>query len=328
MRRQREKEPEGNPAAIILSDVELRTRVPVCRTDQDTYLETMWGKIEWIKRLKEKYGCPIFDGGDLTDKDIKKNPNHLLLARAIASLPSPWYTVPGNHDLPGKSMLNYENSAMAVLERAGVVDAQSLFTAGGIIDITQMGRKVEFLPAYKVRIHRFPWGGPLEKIKAAPNCWNVVLVHAMVYNRKLPFPGCEGYEAEELLDLWSNADLIVCGHHHQTFTRSKRKTILVNPGSMMRNDADQADHRPCVFLWYPEGDFPKVRQVFIPIKKGVVSREHLDDKQELDSRLSAFVEKLGTQDMTGVDFEKNLEIALTKNIPPGIIDKVWKYFER
>jgi len=311
MRRQREKEPEGNPAAIILSDVELRTRVPVCRTDQDTYLETMWGKIEWIKRLQEKYDCPIFDGGDLTDKDIKKNPNHLLLARAIASLPSPWYTVPGNHDLPGKSMLNYENSAMAVLERAGVVDAQS-----------------DFVPGNVIRIHRFPWGVPLEKIKPSSNFLNVVLVHAMVYNRKLPFPGCEGYEADELLDLWSNADLIVCGHHHQTFTRSKGKTILVNPGSMMRNDADQADHKPCVFLWYPDGDFPKVRQIFIPIKKGVVSREHLDDKQELDSRLSAFVEKLGTQDMTGVDFEKNLEIALTKNINQGIIDKVWKYFER
>ena len=311
MRRQRIQEPEGNPAAIILSDVELRTRVPVCRTDQDTYLETMWGKIEWIKHLQEKYGCPIFDGGDLTDKDIKKNPNHLLLARAIASLPSPWYTVPGNHDLPGKSILNYDNSAMAVLERAGVVDAQSDFVSGDVI-----------------RIHRFPWGVPLEKIKAAPDCWNVVLVHAMVYNRQLPFPGCEGYEAGELLDLWSNADLIVCGHHHQTFIRSKGKTILVNPGSMMRNDADQADHKPCIFLWYPDGDFPKVRQVFIPIQKGVVSREHLDDKQELDSRLSAFVEKLGTQDMTGVDFEKNLEIALTKNIHSGIIDKVWKYFER
>ena len=330
MRRRRVDTDEflGPPAGIITSDIEIRNKIPICRTDED-YLETMWGKIEWLKDLQEKYDCPIFDGGDLFDKDLKVKPNHLLLGRAIASLPTQFYTVPGNHDLPGKSLANYENSAMAVLERAGIVNTKTRSIPG------DSPNKYKKFNKPRIVIHRFPWGVPLKRIDLIMNNdwegereYHVVLIHAMVYNGNPPFPGCKGYEAGEVLNIFDNMDLIVCGDNHKTFTRSKGNTILVNPGSLMRNDADQIDHKPCVFIWYPYGDFPRVRQVFVHIKKGVVSRVHIEEKQGIENRLSAFVEKLGTQELDGVDFEKNLEKSLTKDIHPSIIEKVWKYFER
>lgn len=329
MRRKRIEEPEGSPAAIITADIELRNSVPVCRTDED-YLETMWGKVQWLTDLQERYDCPIFDGGDLFDKSVKKNPSLVLLSRAIATFRGRYYTVPGNHDLPGKSLANYAGSAMAVLEQAGAVDAQSLFVQGDTIDVTELGseqKTIRMDGRDRIRIHRFPWGVPLERVDCYDGCLHAILLHAMVYDRVKPFPGCEGYEAGEILDLFDNADLIVCGHHHQTFTRSKGKTILVNPGSLMRNDADQADHRPCVFLWYPDGDFPRVRQVFVPIQPGVVSREHLDERQDRENRLDAFVERLGAQDITGVDFEANLQQTIDSGVAPGVADKIWTYYE-
>ena len=114
-----------------------------------------------------------------------------------------------------------------------------------------------------------------------------------------------------MLDMFPSMDLIVTGHHHQTFVLEKDGRMLVNPGSLMRNDADQIDHRPCVFLWYAEDN--SIKQVFVPIEKDVISREHIEERKEKENRLDAFVEKLGQQTIDGINFSRNLEIAISEN---------------
>jgi len=294
-----------NPTAIITGDIEIRNHTPLCRTDD--YMEAFKRKIKWLKDLQEKYDCPIFDGGDLFDKKYKQYPSHSLLGWAIKNLPNDIYTVPGNHDLPGKSIENYKNSAMAVLEESEIVNVPY----------------PHFLCIDDIGVYGFPWGVEIEQPTILQS-YNVALIHTMVYDKFEPFPGCEGYKKEELLDIFPDFDLIVCGHHHQTFTGQKGNTILVNPGSLVRNDADQIDHKPCVFLWYAEER--RVEKVYTPIEKGVVSRQHIDDKKNKEYRLDAFVEKLGEQTITGINFEKNLEMS-TSGINKNITDKVWQYFE-
>jgi hypothetical protein len=67
--------------------------------------------------------------------------------------------------------------------------------------------------------------------------------------------------------------------------------------------------------------------VFVPIKPGVVSREHLDERQDRENRLDAFVERLGAQDIAGVDFEANLQQTIDSGVAPGVADKIWTYYE-
>lgn len=295
--------------AIITADIELRLHAPICRTDD--YWSALVRKIEWLRELQEEHnGCPILDGGDLFDKKYKVHPSHDLIGWAIRNLPEPFYTVPGNHDLPGKSIENFENSAMSVLEDAEVV--------------TSVHDHFESIKDYN--IYGFAWDEELEEPSLFNSHKNIALIHAMVYKKDLPFPGCEGYSAQEVMDLLPSFDLIVCGHHHQTFTHQDGDRILVNPGSLMRNDADQIKHKPCVFLWYAKEN--TVKKIYVPIEQGVISREHIEEKNDRDTRMDAFIEKLGGQAVEGINFSRNLENLLTKKkIRKPVKDKVWQYVE-
>lgn len=302
-------------SAILTADIELRAYTPLCRTDN--HWETQARKIKWLRELQQKHGCPILDAGDLFDKKYKVNPSHELLGWAMENLPQPFFTVPGNHDLPGKSIENYNNSAMAVLERAGKIHS-----------LSDKQFETDWGESGAIKLYGFPWG---EEIRTPINLFNdyinVALIHTMVYEKTPPFPGCEGYSAKEVLKLLPDFDLIVTGHNHQTFTCQIGNRILVNPGSLMRNDADQIDHKPCVFLWYAEDN--SIEQVFVPIRNGVVSREHIEDKQARDNRLDAFVQKLGNTIEHGIDFIANLERATeNKEIGQPVKDKVWQYVEQ
>ena len=301
--------------AILTADIELRAFCPSCRTDD--HWATQERKIAWLNKLQKKHDCPILDAGDLFDKKYKTHPSHELLNWSIKNLPTPFYSVSGNHDNPGKSIDNYSNSAMAVLESAG----RLIHCHKEPIEVLW----VEQSPY--VKLYGFPWGVPFKNVDPQKGYFNIALIHAMVYEEFEPFPGCDGYSAKEVMDLLPDFDLIVTGHNHQTFTRESEGRILVNPGSFMRNDADQIDHKPCVFLWYAEDN--SIEQVFIPIEEGVISREHIDVKKDKENRLDAFVEKLGEQVVSGINFHDNLEKAIAHEaVGDAVKDKIWEYYEK
>ena len=299
--------------AILTADIEIRAFQPTCRTDD--HWATQARKMKWLRELQAKNGsCPILDGGDLFDKRYKTNPSHELLGWAMENLPTPFYTVPGNHDLPGKSIENYSNSAMAVLEKAGKI-------------IVLKGNDFDDCDFDGFMISGFPWGVKFESPgRGYGESRSICLIHAMIYEEFEPFPGCGGYSAKEVMALLPDFDLIVTGDNHQTFVREEKGRLLVNPGSFMRNDADQIDHKPCVFLWFAEDN--TIEQVFVPIEQGVINRDYIDVKKEKESRLDAFVEKLGEQVVSGINFHDNLELAVSDGlITQGVRDKVWNYYE-
>lgn len=311
----------SKPTAILTADIELRAFTPTCRTDD--HWKAQEKKIQWLYELRRKYNCPIFDAGDLFDKHYKVHPSHELLGWALNNLPSQFFTVPGNHDLPGKTMENFDNSAMAVLEKA-----RKIITVDGFISL---GKDMNPNPTFtEYVIYGFPWGieikqeKGIEKFKFA----KIALVHTMVYKDFPPFPGCEGYNAQQLLDLLPDFDLIVSGHNHQSFTyRTEDNRILVNPGSLMRNDADQEDFKPRVFLWFANTN--TVKPVYVPIETGVISREHIDVVKERENRMDSFIEKLGDQTVHGVNFHDNLERTVdSTDISQSVKDKVWNYYEQ
>ena len=301
--------------AILTADIELRAFQPTCRTDDHWAAQER--KIKWLCQLQVgNDNCPIFDAGDLFDKRYKSNPSHELLGWAMENLPEKFYTIPGNHDLPGKSIDNYSNSAMAVLEKAKKIIPAWRYPF--------QVKEIKGTPY--VHIYGFPWNCSFEKVDTDKGYINIALVHTMVYEEFEPFPGCVGYSAKEVMDLLPDFDLIVCGHNHQTFTREENGRVLVNPGSLMRNDADQIDFKPSVFLWF--ADTNTIKRVHVPIEEGVINRDYIDIKKAKENRLDAFVEKLGEQVVSGINFHDNLEAAVSDGlITQGVRDKVWNYYE-
>ena len=132
----------------------------------------------------------------------------------------------------------------------------------------------------------------------------VLVWHHMTYQKK-PFPGATDGFAAGILRKYPDYDLICCGDNHQSFVEEYEGRLLVNPGSMMRMDADQADFKPSVYLWFAEDN--TVKRIYLPIQENVISREHIDIKEQRDARIDAFVSKLNGEYVAEMSFEDNLE---------------------
>jgi DNA repair exonuclease SbcCD nuclease subunit len=268
------------PSLILCSDFHLREETPVCYTGD--YQKEQWNCIGFISDLQKEYDCPVVHAGDLFDK---WKPSPWLLTMTIRHLPKRFYSIAGQHDLPQHSFHLIEKSGINTLAEA---------------------EKIVFLP----RVH---WGDKPEDFHyqqdAGVEDWlgikdkKILVWHKMVWQNKKPYPTCVDPPASSILKKYPQFSLILCGDNHRTFVEEYEGRLLVNPGSLMRMDADQIDHKPSIFLWYSDNS---VKQIFLPIEEGVVTRTHLVEKEERNERLEAFVTKLNDDYKTTVSFEDNL----------------------
>ena len=277
--------------AVLGADMHYRADVPRCRTDD--YMAAQDRKVKFIFDLCRKHEVPFLHGGDIGDWN--QWPDWLLerfmaLASGVRIL-----TALGQHDLPGHSLSQLPASGAGVLRRAGAIEL--------------------------IGLH---WGQALEE-----GGWNNVLVmHRMVIDGLKDWEGQEATSADALLKAYPERKLILTGDNHKPFVvRSADGRMLVNPGSMMRMTAAQADHKPRVYLWDAEAN--AVAPVYLPIEVGVVSREHIEDKAQRKNRMEAFVGWASKgPDVVGLSFEKNLENHFQKNRTARIVEqKVWAAVE-
>ena len=290
-----------NVTAIITADIGLQEGQPVCRLD--SYWEAQARKIKWLADLQRKYGCPILDGGDLFEH-WKSSP--FLLQWAIQNLPDGIITVAGNHDLPAHNLELYNKSSLAVLEAAGK------------IRVIKEGYCEEF---QDFNVTGFPWGSTARDLTG-----QIALVHAMTYIGR-SFPGCKDPHALSMLKQMKGFDLIIVGHNHASFQIDYKGRKLISPGSLTRTTADQADYKPCVFLW--DAKTNELEAVPVHIEEGVISREHIDVVDRKDERLDAFVSRLSGEMEIGLSFGDNLEQYFsTHRVRQGVKDVVWEAAER
>ena len=287
---------------IICADLHIRDDQPICRTDD--FLAVQTRKLKWLSELQRKHNCPILDSGDLFHH---WKPSPSLLSYAINNLPDEIVTVPGNHDLPSHSMELYEKSGLAVLQAAGKVEV--------LID------KEYTIGDTAITVSPFPWG--YEIVSHTPTPYRkIALCHVMTYQGRKPYPGCKDPGAGALLRNTKGYDLIITGHNHTPFIIEDEGRLLVNPGSLMRTTAAQIDHKPRVYLYYAEDN--TVEPVFVPIEDNVITREHIDNTEQRDGRIDAFISRLSDEVETGLSFEHNLESYFSKNrIRQGVQDLVW-----
>jgi len=267
-----------NPDAILTSDWHLREDTPVCRTDN--FWEAQWKKVDFVSELQKKYDCPVYHAGDLFHT---WKPSPYLLSKTIEHLPDGFYTVYGNHDLPQHSIELKEKCGVYTLWKAR---ALKVFQQGHWNDTPN--NSLDFDIGEK----------------------QVYVWHKFVYVGKEPFPGAKG-KARSIMKKYSQFDLILTGDNHQSFVYPVDDRLLVNPGSLMRQEAGQIDFKPSVYLWFAEDN--SVERVYLPIDETAVSREHIVKVEERDERMDAFISKLNDDIKTTLSFEENIKRFLAKN---------------
>ena len=286
--------PNIKPDYILCGDLHLREDTPICFTSD--YQKEQWLAMETICNLQSRYSIPVLNSGDLFHH---WKPSPYLLSKTIEYLPRQFFSVMGNHDLPQHSLDLKDKCGINVLEKAGKLI---------ILQGTHFGQE------------------PTEpSIIFNVNNRKILVWHKLAY-QTIPFPGATGGNAKELLKKHDKFDLILCGDNHQTFVEEYQGRLLVNPGSMMRMTAAQADHKPCIFLWYAETN--TVTPVYLPIEEGIISREHIQVKEERNERIDSFIAKLSGDYKVEVSFEENLKRFFeTNTIDKDVKNIVYKMIE-
>lgn len=288
---------------LFTADLHLREDRPVCR--RDDYWSAQWEKIAFLRKYQEEHGCPIYDAGDLFDR---WKPSPYLLHMAIENLPR-LKTVAGNHDLPNGNVQLLNKSGIGVLASAGTVE---------------VGTRTYREEGYTVHMVNFGEESLISELELSKSpVKNVLVLHTTCWQGELPYPGADregGGEAKRLLKKYSDFDLIVTGHNHQSFVERCRGRILINPGSMMKMTVDQIDHKPSCYLWHVQ--YNKVKRLEYPVDAdSAIDSLHLRSKRESANRIEAFISKLDGSVELGLSFEKNLERFFCRNtVSPEVVE--------
>ena len=300
---ERTRKPLKIPVAILTSDWHLREDQPICRIDD--FWKEQWQKVDCIRQLQQKYHCYVIHAGDLFHH---WKPSPFLLSQTIEYLPEQFYTIYGQHDLPQHNFeLRYKSGIHTLIK------AEKVYLLGN--NLTNI--------SYESTIQGVHWEMLPMKIDADRN--KILVWHKMNYQGKPPWPDCPDPMAATLLRKYPEYDLIVTGDNHKPFIEEYQGRLLVNPGSLTRQEADQVDHQPRVYLYYEDNS---VKPVFLPINKDVISREHIEVREQRDRRIEAFVEQLNTEYDATMSFEDNLEVfKKTNNVREKVMEIIYKAIE-
>ena len=288
------------PTALLTSCWHLRESQPTCRTDD--FWEAQWRKVKFIKELQDEYsGCPILNSGDLFHH---WKPSPRLISYCIDYLPF-MYIIPGNHDLPNHNLGLLEKSGLWTLEKAGKIKILQ----------TELGK------AWCLGENEWSEVDGDTDFKGK----SITIIHKLINHPQ------SSTTAKQLMNQLKGYDLILTGDNHQSFFvgyqyEKDKDTLLINPGSLTRQTADQDKHVPTVFLWYAETN--EFDTVPIPIEKDVISRDHLVKAEERDERMEAFVDRLDDDYEIELSFKKNLKSYFNSNrTHRAVKEMVWESAE-
>jgi len=317
----RRKATTKKPDAILTADWHIRPDTPECRTDD--YFAAMERKIDFILELSKEYDCPILIAGDIGnkpgDKENKVNDNSWppwLLRWAISKFEGhEIIVIPGQHDLPNHQLNLWERSGVGVLHAAGAIE---LIGTEAHFPIASHFETFGIIPfPYGIPIKSFDW----DKYKK-PDILIISMTHQPVIENKPRWPDDNAPVGHSLLKQFPEYQLILTGDNHIPFVAEYEGRILVNPGSIMRNTADQEDHKPRVYVWYSEEN--TAVPVYLPIEQNVITRKHIDFAQARDQRFDAFVTRVKQDIEIQLSYENNLEKYFKKyRTEKPVVEKTW-----
>lgn len=261
-------------------------------------------KLEFVLETAVEHGCEaILQPGDLGDSSnwsnyLKSQVISLLRHYGVQIL-----CVSGQHDQKYHSLQSMDRTSLRVLEAAEVVGMLSSIVVSPIKGVWIYGSSFGE-----------DWFGDVGKLDG----FNILVIHRMILkDSKRLWPTQRDYAmASIFMRQHSEFGLIVSGDNHQGFIVEGKDQLLVNCGALVRAEASRYnvwEHKPFVVVY--DTDTRKYEQIFIPIKPAeeVLNRERIEQVQERDERLEAFVEGLSTEYSVQLDFRANLGEFLKEN---------------
>lgn len=285
------------PKILFTADWHLREDTPICYIGD--FQAEQWGDVDYIANLQSEYNCTIIHAGDLFHH---WKPSPWLLRETIKHLPNQFCTVYGQHDLPQHNLQLVDKCGINVLEQAGKLK---------VLKGVHYGQEPQ-PESYNISYFK-------DTLK------RILVWHHLTYLTK-PFPGATTGMAMGILRKYPQYNIIVTGDNHQSFHLEYKGRYLFNPGSLTRQDADQADYHPCIYAWYEDNSISRIP---LPHKPNVISREHINIKEQRDARIDAFVSRLNNDWQASMSFEENLEeFKNTNNIDNDVIQIIYKSIEQ
>lgn len=280
---------------VMYADQHFRSDKPEARLDD--YQNTQDKLIDWLDtEFKDHiHIC----AGDVVHR-ARERKDQIGFALYLASKLHPFYGVAGNHDLLYHSMDLIDKTTLGVLERAGVYKPLSHENPLVLKDDSYLET---------VYVHGFHYG---EEIQHAPKLRSgvrIAVYHGMVTQTEEPF--LKGITAPQLLKEFPEYDIILTGDNHKQFIVVDGDRAVINPGSLKRDNADQADHVPRVFVFDPTNK--TMTAVDVPTDDDVLDRTHLEIVEQRNERLEHLTEKFTEARSITLDFHENVINYLAEN---------------
>jgi len=272
----------------MIGDLHFRSTTPEARLDD--YLATQAKLITWLRETFK--GHLILCSGDVVHKPRERQDALGFTNYLLDNLPD-MIGVLGNHDLLDHALCNIKKTTMGTLMRAGKY------------------KVVKEADVENVFIWGFNYG---EEIVAPTRKKNKGDIYIAVYHGMIleePNPFFEGIGASEILAKFPQYDIILTGDNHKRFIVEDEARLLINPGSLKRDTADQIDHKPMVYVLDTETHL--VDTVPVPIEDDIISREHLEKKKKRDARIEALSEKFAEVREVGIDYFENILQYMKEN---------------
>lgn len=255
---------------LNFSDAHLRDTRP--RRRIDNYQEEQRRKLKWIMNLANKEGAMVTCSGDLLDKPFLGEPFKSWLISEF--YPMKIYTVIGQHDLDHRRFS--EKCSLYLLDIVGTVR----ICYDEPVDLDN-----------DVKVYGSSWEEQIPEVYSK-NDFNVLLIHKLISNKDY-WNGHVGYDdAKTFLKKHKEYDIIFSGDNHKSFIVEDKGRYLVNCGSMMRSNIDQADHKPMCVIFDTDTKELMIRYIPVSPIEEVMDLEGVNQEIQINEKLNDFMEEL------------------------------------
>lgn len=312
---------------VLLSDLELRATNPICRLDDAK--KTQMEKLEWIFKYASDNDAPVIVAGDFFDTPRSWYVPIEILALLREYIDVHVYTVYGQHDMYYYSEKTNKATSLGFLIEAGYVEL--LGDKGVVVGDEDVGSLVKTSDGTTWEDYEWEWygcsfGQPVPKPTSnTPNTKKGLAIHAPIAKKAL-WPGQNYLDARTFLVKHNGYDLILCGDIHRTFQVEVDGRYIVNPGPMLRADADEymMTHKPQFCFWNDEEVKLPITMVGIPHKDSdeVMSRKHIEEAESVKAEMGSFISSVEEVELdSAVDPKANVYRYLEENeIEQDVVD--------
>ena len=267
---------------IFATDLHLRTDVPVCRkeTEKEWY-ETQKEQLEFVANMAFVENCPLFIGGDIFHKPNVTDEIKNLFINTFSQISV--YAIAGQHDLPNHSWENVNKSSFGVLRNSNILKPLSEFGMIRHFGQELIGKET-----------------------------GLVFIHDLIFEseKSIP-PNVKAKTAEQVLQEYPDAKWILCGDQHHYFHYKKQGRHVLMGGCFNRQVADFINYTPVIWLLNTEENtaipYP------VPDDINMITNEHIQEKNDREDRISAFVTQVRNSKSITLDFEDNVREAMKES---------------